>query len=226
MNRTMRRRCMECVSTGRTNDATPLHDDPRALGHIYVGPDLKLEPPAGLRGGGRRGRVRLRAGSFRLKEILRFVCDSMAAGDSAAVSRADGRSRRPDSHEIFISQYYHADVFCPEPYDEYPSHLHIDLLPRAQGRGHGAEMVDRLLAKLVGMGSPGVHLGMWIANTRAERFSKRLGFQKLTQVGGIRLSGKAVALKHSRPRDADTGRSELTTPTSQPVSRSRRLRRL
>jgi len=34
-----------CLRTGDNgNDATQLYDDPRALGHIYVGPYLKLEP--------------------------------------------------------------------------------------------------------------------------------------------------------------------------------------
>jgi len=28
------------------------------------------------------------------------------------------------------SWYHHPDYFMPEPYDNYPSHLHIDLLER------------------------------------------------------------------------------------------------
>src|SRR2546430_13446667 len=52
----------------------------------------------------------------------------------------------------------HPDHFTPEPYTDYPSHMHIDLLPRAQGRGFGRRMMDDLMTKLRGRGSRGVHL--------------------------------------------------------------------
>ena len=35
--------------------------------------------------------------------------------------------------------YHHPDYFCPEPYDEYPSHLHIDLMQRVHRQGFGGE---------------------------------------------------------------------------------------
>jgi ribosomal protein S18 acetylase RimI-like enzyme len=79
--------------------------------------------------------------------------------------------------------YHHPDYFCPEPYEAYPSHLHIDLLPRAQGRGYGREMIERLLTALRARGSPGVHLGLSARNTRAFAFYGRLGFRELTRAG-------------------------------------------
>ena len=42
----------------------------------------------------------------------------------------------------------------------YPSHLHIDLLPRAQGQGHGRLLIESLLDLLRAEGSGGVHLGV------------------------------------------------------------------
>ena len=44
--------------------------------------------------------------------------------------------------------YHHPDYFCPEPCEAYPSHLHIDLLPRAQGRGYGRRMLEQLMDTL------------------------------------------------------------------------------
>jgi ribosomal protein S18 acetylase RimI-like enzyme len=81
------------------------------------------------------------------------------------------------------SWYHQADYFCPEPYDAYPSHLHIDLLPRAQGRGHGGRMMRRLFDLLRDRGSPGVHLGLRPANTRAYAFYEKLGFRELARTG-------------------------------------------
>ena len=79
--------------------------------------------------------------------------------------------------------YHHPDYFCPEPYERYPSHLHIDLLPRAQGRGYGRRMIEQVLNALRRRQSPGVHLGVSERNTRAIAFYRRLGFHELIRVG-------------------------------------------
>jgi ribosomal protein S18 acetylase RimI-like enzyme len=61
--------------------------------------------------------------------------------------------------------------------------LHIDLLPRAQGRGYGRRMIEALLERLRGRGVPGVHLGVSVHNGRAVGFYERLGFRELTRAG-------------------------------------------
>ena len=86
----------------------------------------------------------------------------------------------------------------PEPYNQYPSHLHIDLLPHARGRGLGREMMNVLLAELTAKCTPGVHLGMGATNLRAERFYKKLGFHELARVSDVLYLGKRMA--------ADVGR--------------------
>ena len=71
----------------------------------------------------------------------------------------------------------------PEPYETYPSHLHIDLLERAQGLGFGRRMIERNLQTLRRLGSPGAHLGLSTLNMRAYGFYKHLGFVELIRVG-------------------------------------------
>jgi ribosomal protein S18 acetylase RimI-like enzyme len=44
-------------------------------------------------------------------------------------------------------------------------------------------MMDTLLERLAGSGSPGVHLGMSASNHRARGFYRKLGFQELTRTG-------------------------------------------
>ncbi|GAA1735763.1 hypothetical protein GCM10009809_33690 [Isoptericola hypogeus] len=63
--------------------------------------------------------------------------------------------------------------------DRYPAHLHIDLLPEAQGQGLGRALLDTLRAALAGRGVPGVHLGMDPNNTGARAFYDRYGFHEL-----------------------------------------------
>lgn len=63
--------------------------------------------------------------------------------------------------------------------DEYPAHLHIDLLPEFQGRGHGRQLIERLSSELRARGVPGLHLSMDAANTTARAFYDRIGFTEL-----------------------------------------------
>ena len=58
----------------------------------------------------------------------------------------------------------------------YPSHLHIDLLPRVQGQGLGPLMLQHQLRTLADAGSRGVHLGVAKSNMRAQKVYRRLGF--------------------------------------------------
>ena len=81
------------------------------------------------------------------------------------------------------SWYHNPDYFMPEPYEAYPSHLHIDLLVRAQGRGYGRRMLEQVMDKLRQRGSPGAHLGVSIPNTPAFGFYESLGFRELIRVG-------------------------------------------
>ena len=71
----------------------------------------------------------------------------------------------------------------PEPYDQYPSHLHIEVLDRAQGRGYGRRMMEMVMEKLRQRGAPGAHLGVSMMNPPAFGFYQKLGFQELLRVG-------------------------------------------
>lgn len=70
----------------------------------------------------------------------------------------------------------------------YPAHLHIDVLPPWQGRGHGRALMARFLGGLHAAGVPGVHLAMLTSNTAARRFYDRLGFEEITVVGAGALT--------------------------------------
>ena len=63
--------------------------------------------------------------------------------------------------------------------ERYPSHLHIDLVPRLQGRGLGRQLVATLISALRQHGSPGVHLMAGRDNQRAAGFYRHVGFTEL-----------------------------------------------
>lgn len=177
-----------CLRTGDSGrDATGRYADPRLLGHVYLGPYLALEPRFALvldQGDGTPVGYAVAALDSR-----RFAtaCEDRwwpplrrRYPDPAAVPAA-GRS--PD-------QQLAALVHHPPPVPAvaaagYPSHLHIDLLPAAQGGGHGRRLLRRLRALLAEAGSSGVHAGVDPANQPALGFYRRVGFTELARDPGV-----------------------------------------
>ena len=174
-----------CLKTGNFGqDGEPFYrDDPDALGRIFVGPYLKFEPEHAW-----------------ILEDAEGICGyALGALDSHTFYQRYETEWRPDLCARFpaptgdpttwtrvqnVHSWYHSpDYFCPEPYADYPSHLHIDLLDRAQGRGYGRRMLEQVMQTLIQRGSPGAHLGVSLANATAMGFYRRLGFQELIQVG-------------------------------------------
>jgi ribosomal protein S18 acetylase RimI-like enzyme len=188
-----------CLKTGdHGRDGEPFYrDDPDALGRIFVGPYLAFEPELSLvveDDGGVCGyclaALDSRAFYARCDRQWRpSLCEEFPppAGDPAAWTRA----------QTVHSWYHRPNYFCPEPYEAYPSHMHIDLLERARGRGVGRRMIEQLMDELRRHGSAGAHLAVSAQNTPALGFYKRLGFHELarkgTAIDGSVYLGKAFA---------------------------------
>ncbi len=79
--------------------------------------------------------------------------------------------------EECIHLIFHPEI--PLYLPDYPSHLHIDLLPRAQGKGLGRKMMDHFMANIKKRGSVGLHLGLGIENHHAFKFYKKYGMKEL-----------------------------------------------
>ena len=158
-------------------------EDPDALGRIYVGPYLAFEPDLALVLEDDQGLCGYALGALDSRAFYaRYEAEwrpDLCRRFSAPAGDPTGWTRVQQAHQI----YHHPDYFCPEPYETYPSHLHIDLLPRAQGRGYGRRMLDEVMDTLARRGSPGAHLGVSTLNRRALGFYERVGFRALVQVG-------------------------------------------
>lgn len=72
---------------------------------------------------------------------------------------------------------------------EYPAHLHIDLLPEAQGHGLGRRLMETLFAELTRRGVAGLHLGIDPNNVGAAAFYERLGMTRLPAAPGAQSYG-------------------------------------
>jgi ribosomal protein S18 acetylase RimI-like enzyme len=174
--------CLKTGDHGRDGEGF-YRDDPDALARIFVGPYLAFEPELGVvleDGEGVCGYAFGALDSRRFyeryeREWRPGLCAQfpMPQGDPATWTRA----------QAVHSWYHEPDYCCPEPYEAYPSHMHIDLLERAQGQGHGRRMMEDVMTRLRARGSPGVHLGVSVLNTPALGFYARLGFRELTRAG-------------------------------------------
>ena len=167
-----------CLKTGDAGqDATHLHRDPEALGHLYVGPYVTLEPELAFVLEDAKGVCGYVLGAFDTAAFReRFVREWLPPLQRRypdPKGNADGWSRDERLYHVM----HHPPRELPEALAPYPAHLHIDLLPRAQGRGQGTRMMHTLLDALRRCGSSGVHLGLAATNERAFRFYRKLGFE-------------------------------------------------
>jgi ribosomal protein S18 acetylase RimI-like enzyme len=187
--------CLQTADGGR--DATAMFSDPQLPGHVFMAPYVTFEPSlafvaqdaAGV-GGYIVAALDSRAFDRRLEQhwwpALRARYPDPASGEAAGMSQLE-RFALHDIHHPWGNEYELADRF--------PSHLHINLLPRLQGRGIGRQLVARLISGLRGQGSRGVHLVVGRANQRAVGFYRHIGFAELPAadadifVFGIDLSG-------------------------------------
>lgn len=92
------------------------------------------------------------------------------------------------------------------PYAErMPAHLHIDLLPDAQGGGWGRRLIAAFEDALRARGVPGVHFVAAASNAGALAFYDRLGFERLPSPDGAQAFGRLLATDAGADGSADTG---------------------
>jgi ribosomal protein S18 acetylase RimI-like enzyme len=174
-----------CLATGNHGeDGDALYrDDTDALGRIFVGPYLTFEPELSLIVEDAQGICGYALGALDSHAFYARYEHEWRPRLAAQFPAPVGDPQRWTPVEKVHYAYHHPDYFCPEPYDAYPSHLHIDLLPRAQGCGYGRRMLEQVMKTLRERGSPGAHLGVSLRNTRAQAFYWHLGFRELTRTG-------------------------------------------
>ena len=193
-----------CLLTGDGGqDATSLFADPMLLGHFFAAPyglfapslAFVLEDAQGV-GGYILGALDTRAFEEQLESNwwprLRTRYPDPAAGVPA-------EQWTPDQHMAHM--IHHPWRIPDELAARYPSHLHIDVLPRLQAGGYGRQMTNTLTAALRDQGSRGVHLHVPRGNERAAGFYRHLGFTELP-AAAAELPAPSLRLFGMNLRDA------------------------
>jgi GNAT superfamily N-acetyltransferase len=161
-------------------DASSLYRDPKLIGHIYTAPYATLQSD------------------------LCLVAEDEAGVAGFVVGTADTltwearlerewwpplRRQYPAPDEAQMAEWPHDHqrvvmIHNPTPVpaavvQSYPAHLHMNLLPRLQGRGNGSRLFAAWLAVAAARGIGPMHVGANKQNTRAFSFWQRLGFVEL-----------------------------------------------
>lgn len=94
-------------------------------------------------------------------------------------SVADAHPMRTDADEKVLRDAANASRMIEGLEDilaAFPAHLHIDLVPEAQGKGAGRALIEEACDLLSRDGVAGVHLGIDPRNHGARAFYPRVGF--------------------------------------------------
>ena len=163
--------CMESGNPG-WRESTP-EANPDLLGHVYAGPYAIHSPELASCVVDESG----------VAGYLLATADSNAFWDwedahwwpplRAQYPRLTGNSWDSD----IITLIHDAPRTPAEIVTSFPAHLHIDLLPRAQGQGLGRVLVENLQVTLKEQGVPGLHLDVGKDNSNAIEFYRHLGFE-------------------------------------------------
>lgn len=170
-----------CLATGAGgDDASVLYRDPKLLGHVYAAPYAAYSPESvfvaedteGVGGyivgapDTRPFEARLEAEWWpELRKLYPEPTEEPRSGWSL--------------DQLMSYRIHHPGRTASEVVGPYPSHLHINLLPRLRCRGLGRRLMERWLGSIRDLGSRGAHLAVGAANSRAIGFYRACGFREL-----------------------------------------------
>lgn len=163
-----------CLLTGNAGgDDTGRHGDDALLADVYAIP--YLHGPAGFalvwdEGDGAIGYV---MGTADTRAFQGWFSDSWWP------SVAHRHPLRVEADESVLRSAADPERLLTAVVDDYPAHLHIDLLPWAQGKGAGRALIEAACALLTEHGVAGVHLDIDPRNDAARQFYPRVGFSTL-----------------------------------------------
>ncbi len=173
--------CLKTADAGV--DGTALYSDPQMPGTVWAAPYAVLEPEFAFvlaDGGG---------------PALGYV---VAASDTAAFDRRLDAEWWPEAQRRFggfvprneaeanvLHHIMNPESRLEDLLEQYPAHLHINLLPEAQGGGWGRRLIETQLHALREAGIRGVHLGVSPTNERAKGFYRALGFTDVSRDGRV-----------------------------------------
>ena len=185
-----------CLRTGDDGGDASGQVTAALMGDVWAGPYLTLEP----------------ATAFVVADDGRVAGYVIGTPDTRAFEAACERSWWPAIRQSYVApdpaaadprrwtlderlrHLVHHPLHSPDDMVAgHPAHLHLNLLPVAQGIGLGRALLAAAMGALASAGAPGVHVGVSPTNVRALRFWSRGGFVPIRQDPGVDWLGRPVS---------------------------------
>jgi ribosomal protein S18 acetylase RimI-like enzyme len=166
--------CLLTADSGQ--DATSLFGDPQLPGHIFAAPYGVFQRSLVFLAEDQAGVAGYIVGALDSQDFEQTLERSWWPPLRERYPDPPGQAGQWTREQFFAHLIHYPPGTADELAASYPSHLHINLLPRLQGRGVGRRLIETLAGALREQGSRGLHLHVGPANQRAARFYAHVGF--------------------------------------------------
>ncbi len=164
-----------------------MFEDPRILGHVFAAPYGLLEPSLAF-----VAEDELGVGGYIVGALDSKAFEKRLETDWWPALRdrypPPPSELRPDlwTPDQRAAGFIHVPPTVPDELaEDYPSHLHVNLVPRLQSQGLGRQLMNTLMGALREQGSAGLHFFVWPANRQAVGFYRHLGFTMISAEGRV-----------------------------------------
>ncbi len=171
-----------CLRTGDAGrDAAPLHADPHLMGDIYAVPYAVLLPDWSFVATDGEGVCGYVVGA---PDTRAFEAE-LEKNWWPTLRRRSEDPGPPPHRTADAARWFHIHHPEPEPdsiVGRFPAHMHMNVLPRAQGRGVGRRLFNQWCEKAASRGVSGVFVGVSLRNAGGAAFWQACG---MTPIAGI-----------------------------------------
>lgn len=160
-------------------DASHLHRDGRLIGHIYSAPYAVLSPETCFVACDSEGVAGYIVGVLDTAAFEERLERDWWPGLRAAIPDPEGAAENWTADQRRSHMIHHPRRTPADVAEHYPAHVHMNLLPRAQGQGLGPALLEHWITSAQNYGTSGVHVGSNAQNSRAYGFWQSQGFEPL-----------------------------------------------
>ena len=179
-----------CLLTGYNGkDASSYLQDPDLIGHLFAAPYAFFEPNLCF----------ILEQNFTPCGYILGTLDSIKFYEQCEKKWFPNLRKRymlplddDESLEANFIRHLHRNQIITTDLENYPAHLHIDILPFAQGKGNGRKLIETFLNDLESKKIKGVHLIVSKDNQNAVGFYQKIGFQKIKELGESIVFGQRL----------------------------------
>lgn len=171
-----------CLRTGNAGkDATSLYQDPDLIGLIYAAPYLFGDDALCLVAEDEEGVLGYVAGATDSRSFEHHLEMNWWPELRKRYAEPQGDPARWTPDDKRINFIHHPRPVPGDIVLAYPAHIHMNLLPQAQGRGIGSQLLASWVASATEKGVRAVHAGVSAANQAGLNFWTARGFDPVRE---------------------------------------------